>query len=194
VFTDTVATGSRTFIPYDTSVSAGGNGSDWMHLLATQIPAAGASAPADPNAGMLQALRITPTPGSASVVVNVVTNGIIRWWCGAYTQASLTAAVAAAANNIGNNTTAAISAQAVSLGRVALGNEVYIAVASVNSSATWATSSDMLYSDPSGNAVMAIKSGLVPPGQNSFTPGDFDRGLEGTTRNESVLSLIIPAA
>jgi hypothetical protein len=157
-------------------------------------PAVGTSTPGDPNAGLLQAFRLTPTAGSVSAVVNVVTNGIIRWWCGAYTQASLTAAVAAAANNIGNNTTAAIAAQAVSLGRVALGNEVYIAVASVNSSATWATSSDMLYSDPSGNAVMAIKSGLVPPGQNSFTPGDFDRGLEGTTRNESVLSLIIPAA
>jgi hypothetical protein len=40
VMTDTVAPGSRTFIPYDTSVSNGGNGSDWMHLLATQIPAA----------------------------------------------------------------------------------------------------------------------------------------------------------
>lgn len=176
---------------YTSTMSAGGAGVIVSMLLA---PAAGASTPGDPNAGLLQAFRITPTPGSASVVVNATTSGILRWWCGAYTQVSLTAAVAAAANNLGNNTTAAIEVPSVTLPKVALGNELYVSVASVNSSATWGTPADVVFSNPSGNAVLSIRSGLIPAGVNSYASTPFDRGLEGTSRNESAMTLVLQAA
>lgn len=144
-------------------------------------------------ADYLQAFKIVPTPTSASVVIGIPTSAVIRWWCCALTGVGLTAPVVAA-NNLGTNSTSPIEFPTTTFVTPTLGTELYLDIGAVNSSATWTATSDTLFSNLSGNSVMAIRSGLVQAGLLSRTATPVDRGLAGTNRLESAMSIILPAA
>lgn len=145
------------------------------------------------NAGSrLQAIRVVPTGGAATVTLTSTVSGVLTWWCGAWTGVDPAATVAAAANNIGNSTTAAIEVPPVDLGYISTGYELYVSAAGVNSTAVWGTTPAPIYSTTTGNGALSVRSGAVPAGilaRASTTP--FDRGSEASTRNESALQFVL---
>lgn len=145
------------------------------------------------SAGFLQAWRVVPTPGATSVTFTVPTSAVLRWWVGAWQNVDA-AAVVAAANNLGNNTTAPIEVPVVDLGgSVSTGYEVYVRAAGVNSSATWTTAPSNIFATTTGNAALAVRTGPLAAGLlTSAASAPFDRGLAGTARNESALNLVLP--
>lgn len=140
----------------------------------------------------LQAIRIVPNGGATSITMSSSVSAVLTWWCASWRNVDAAATVYAAANSIGNNTTAAIESPTVALGHEATGHEVFIRAGSVNSSATWATAPNNIFATTSGNAAMAIRSDAVPEATLALPAASaFDRGLEGTTRLESSLVFVL---
>lgn len=173
---------------------------DFLTLLVSsnQAPVLGFSAGVDSftvlaNAGSrLQAIRVVPTAGATQVTLTSSVSAVLTWWVAAWRNVDPAATVAAAAFNIGGNTTAAIAAPVVDLGYIATGREVYLRAAGVNATATWTTTASTVYSTTAGNGALSVRSGPVPAGSlSSAGSTPFDRGLEGTTRNESALALVL---
>lgn len=183
------------------TLPTGWQAGDFLTLLVSsnQAPTLGfsagvASSTVLTNAGSrLQAIRLVPTAGATSVTLTSSVSAVLTWWCGAWQNVDPNATVAAAANNIGNATTSPITVPTVDLGGyIATGNEVWLSAAGVNSTATWTTTAATLYSTAAAtNGGLSVQSGAVPAGAlTEATPG-YDRGLAGTSRNESALAVVL---
>jgi len=191
--------GTTTGTSATVALPAGWQASDYLTLIVStnQAPTLGfsagvASSTVLANAGSrLQALRVVPNPGATSVTLTSTVSAVLTWWCGAWQHVDA-AQTKAAANNIGNSTTAAVEVPVVDLGYLSTGYETYVSAAGVNSTATWGTSPTPLHATTSGNAALAVRSGTVAAGllaRASATP--FDRGSEASSRNESALCLVL---
>lgn len=142
--------------------------------------------------GRLQAIRVVPSAGATTVTLTSSVSAVLTWWCGSWRNVDPAATVAAAANNLGNSTTAAIEVPAADLGYISTGREVYVSAAGVNSTATWGTTPTPVFATTTGNGALSVRSGSVPAGQltrTSATP--FTRAAEGTARNESALQIVL---
>lgn len=141
----------------------------------------------------LTAMRVVPNgAGQTTFTMTATTSGVWSWWIGAYSGVGLTAAVAAATNSIGNSTTSTIEVPNAQLGYIAQGKELGLSAGGVNATATWTTDANTVYSTgTSANAGLLIRKAALTPGTQTFVPGNLDRGLGGTTRNESALSFVL---
>lgn len=145
------------------------------------------------NAGSrLQTIRLVPTAGATTVTLTSSVSAVLTWWCGAWLNVDLAATVAQAANNIGNSTTAAVEVPVVDLGYISTGSEVALAAGGVNATATWTPGTGAIYSTATGtNGGLAVASTQLTAGQLTAAPAAFDRGLAGTSRNESALCIVL---
>lgn len=194
------SSGSVTGTSATITLPAGWQAGDFLTLIVSsnQAPTLGfsagvASSTVLANAGSrLQAIRVVPTPGATTVTLTSSVSAVLTWWCGAWRNVDATATVPAAANNIGNSTTAAIEVPAVDLGYISTGYEIAASAAGVNSSATWGATPTPLFSTTAGNGALSVRSTAVAAGQlsrASATP--FDRGAETSSRNESSLAFVL---
>lgn len=143
-------------------------------------------------ASRLQVIRLVPTAGATTVTLTSSVSAVLTWWCGAWQNVDLAATVAQAANNIGNSTTAAVEVPVVELGYISTGYETYVSAAGVNSTAIWGTSPTPVFSTTTGNGALSVRSGSVNSGRLTRTSATaFDRGSEGSSRNESALCIIL---
>lgn len=147
------------------------------------------------NAGdRLVAYRIVPVDGSqTSFTLTIGASSVLRWWIASYSGVELGASVASGAVNVGSNTTSSIAIPTVSLDYIATGAELALASAAVNSSAAWTTSAETVFATTSGNAAMMVSAKSVAADVLSVINADLDRGLGGTTRNESACLLVLQA-
>jgi hypothetical protein len=169
-------------------------------VSSNQAPTLGFSAGVDSftlraNAsGRLQAIRVVPAAGATTVTLTASVSAVLTWWCGAWQNVAAAAAVPAAANNLGNSTTAAIEVPVADLGFISTGYEVLVRAAGVNSTATWGTHPDRVHATTSGNAALAVRVSRLAAGQLAAYATPFDRGNEGVSRNESALAFVLQPA
>jgi len=197
------ASGSVTGTSATVPLPAGWQAGDFLTLIVStnQAPTLGFSAGVASStvlanaSGRLHAIRVVPTAGATSITLTSSVSAVLTWWIGAWTSVNAAATVAAAANNIGNSTTAAIEVPVVDLGYISTGYEVWLSAAGVNATATWGTSPTPLFATTTGNAALSVRSGALAAGQLTRAPAaPFDRGLGGTSRNESALALVLQPA
>lgn len=145
------------------------------------------------NAGTrrLTAIRIEPNGTPTSFVVTGSVSGVWTWWCATLIGVNAAAAVATGSNPIGSSTTAPIECPVADFGYLATGGEAVFSAASVNSSATWTVSGNTIYNTTSGNAALMVNLDATSPGAISAAPISMDRGLGGTSRNESAVTFVL---
>lgn len=139
----------------------------------------------------LQAICVVPTAGATSVTLTSSVSAVLTWWCSAWQNVDPVATVAAAANNLGNSTTAALEVPAADLGYISTGYEVAVAAAGVNSTATWGATPAPVFSTTAGNGALSVRTSRLAANQLSATTVPFDRGNDTTSRNESALLLVL---
>lgn len=192
--------GTATGTSATVTLPTGWQASDYVTLIVStnQAPTLGFSAGAASSTnlanagGRLQAIRVVPNPGATTVTLTSTVSAVLTWWCGAWQNVDTAATVAAAGNNIGNSTTAAVEVPVVDLGYISTGYETWVSAAGVNSTATWGTSPALTYGTTSGNAALAVRSGQMAADQLTRAPlTPFDRGAEATSRNESALAFVL---
>lgn len=150
------------------------------------------------NAGprRLLAVLVTTMGSPASFVVTspTLTASVWTWYCASVTNIGTVADVPNAASAIGSSTTSAVEVPVVTGDFVATGNEVAFGVAGVNADATWTSDVSTIFATTSGNGAMMIDAKSLAVGKLSAVFGPFDRGNNGSARNESALSFILQGA
>ena len=140
----------------------------------------------------LIAYKLVPINGSQTTfTITVSTSSVFTWWIATYSGVDLAATAFGAGNNIGNSTTAPIEIPSTTGDFVATGNELALWAGSVNATATWTTGAPVIFNTTTGNAALAVGAGNMTAGALSITPAALDRGLGGTSRNESAVSVIL---
>lgn len=140
----------------------------------------------------LNVWKIVPINGSqTSFTMTVTASSVFTWWVGSYQGVDLSASVFATALNAGNSATSPIEVPVVSTGIIANGTELVLSAASVNATATWTTTASKVFNTTAGNAALMINADLMPSGALSAVPLPLDRGLAGTSRNESSLAIVL---
>lgn len=136
----------------------------------------------------LVALWVTPTAGATAFTITTGSTAIASWAClnlGDIGEGITTSA----SSGIGSNTTAAMAIPPTPMA-AATGEEVGLAVAGVNSTAVWTTDTDTVVNLTAAPGLFA-RAVHPTAGATSLTYADANRGNEGTTRNESALSVVI---
>jgi hypothetical protein len=153
---------------------------------ATELPPGGA------GTRMLTAVQIIPNGlGQTSFTVTGSTS-VWHYWIANYRGASMTLAVADAADTIGNTTSSVIAMPEVDLGFIATGLELLISAGAVNATATWTTDANTQYhSNATDNAALMTDAVNLPAGVLTGLPATVDRGLGGTNRNQNSLALVL---
>lgn len=173
----------------------GGGQNMTAHVFGENVTATALTgAEATGAAGRLKAWRIVPDDlEQTDFSLSWTTTAFYRWvmldLAGFYADTG--GAYKASGENIGSNTTAAIACPAItSLPKTTVGDELCVSAALVNATATWSDPSDDVYTSTSGNSGMQVRVAAVGSGLTSVTPAAFDRGLGGTTRNESAIGIV----
>jgi len=193
------SSGSTTGTSAVVTLPAGWQADDYLTLIVStnQAPTLGfsagvASSTLLASAGArLQAIRVVPNPGATTVTLTSSVSAVLTWWAGAWLDVD-PAATVAAANNIGNSTTAPVEVPVVDLGYLSTGFETYVSAAGVNAAATWGTVPTPLFATTTGNGALSVRSDTVAAGLLTRpSASTFDRGAGGSSRNESALALIL---
>lgn len=145
------------------------------------------------TARRLIAMRLVPNgTGQTTFTLTGTTSGVWTWWIGAYSGVGSALTVASGTNTPGSNTTSTIEVPAVALGYIATGNEYGLSAGGVNATATWTTDANTLYNTgTAANAGLLVRKAAITAGQQTFVPGNLDRGLAGTTRSESAIAIVL---
>jgi len=141
----------------------------------------------------ISALLLTPANGSiTSFVLSNSTSAKWRWWVGSIVGIDPSYAIEAAHSDIGSNTTNAMAIPTITTSHGdTVPNGVSIAGASVTTTATWNPIASTFFYSASGNTAMSVGFKPVTEGSGTVTWSDFDRGSNGSSRDESVLSLYL---
>lgn len=143
----------------------------------------------------LIAYKLVPVSGSETTfTITVGASSVFSWWVATFAGVDLAAIIPGAGNNIGNSTTAPIEIPVTTGDFVATGNELVLWAGSVNATATWTTGAPVIFNTTSGNAALAVAASNMTAGALSVAPANLDRGLSGTSRNESGASIILQAS
>lgn len=137
--------------------------------------------------------RIVPDGlGQTSFVVTASASRFWSYYIVALSGVDSLATIASASDN-SSNTSAALAIPSTTLGYTSNGTERAFWAGGVNATATWTTDPDSVSVTTGGNAALQVSSKAVLAAQTSLTYTNFNRGLDGTTRNESALSLVLQA-
>ena len=141
----------------------------------------------------ISALLLTPANGSiTSFVLSNSTSAKWRWWVGSIVGIDPSYAIEAAHSDIGSNTTNAMAIPTITTSHGdTVPNGVSIAGASVTTTATWSPIASTFFYSASGDTAMSVGFKPVTEGSGTVTWSDFDRGNNGSSRDESVLSLYL---
>lgn len=172
---------------------------DILILIVTRNQADASPWTSDANASITQigvagarrivAFIVAPAPSATSFVLTANTTGIWQYVC--FNMGTIaTSGIPSNGSDIGNNTTSAIAVPAVNFGYTATGAELSLAIGATNSTATWTTDGNTVFSS---GAQPGLLVSAQPPtaGTTSQNFTDLDRGLSGTNRYETALSLTL---
>lgn len=156
-------------------------------VVATQLTSA---------ANRLVAYKLVPINASqTSFTVTVSAASVFSWWIGTFSGVDATAAIPATSSNPGGNATSAIEGIPLTGSFIATGNELALWAGSVNANATWTIDSNTKYSTGSvANAGLMVEAKNMTSNTLTFATPTMDRGLNGTTRNESAATIILQAS
>lgn len=143
------------------------------------------------STGRLVCLLVSPVAvETASFVLTTSASSINGWMCVAVSGLD-ESALSGTNNYVGSNSSSAIPVPAHTLSYTCDGTEVVLALGGTNSTATWTTDGDTLYSTSSGNAALIVQEVTSVAGETRITPSDLDRGLDTTTRGESAATVVL---
>lgn len=145
-------------------------------------------------ANRLNVWRIAPQDGAQTTfTVAVGVSSVLTWWIVTLRGVD-PGYVVGAANPIGNSTTAPVEAATTTASWLATGNELVLSAGGVNSTATWTPTGSTLFNTTTGNAALMVNGSPMTAGSLTVTPAALDRGLGGTSRNESAVTLVLSPA
>lgn len=157
----------------------------------SDISAATLRASAVGEPGRLGIFEITPNGTPTTFGLTWTTAAFYRWQVLCFSE-FYTGTTRGNGSAIGGNTTAAMAFPAIgSFPANTVGDELCIRAGLVNATATWSAPGDVVYTSTTGNAGMQVCVGTVGSGLSTLTPAALDRGLGGTSRNESVAALML---
>lgn len=129
-----------------------------------------------------------------TITSHTAISSVWEWWIGNWGGLDLTAQVFHAENAVGSSASSALAPPPLTTNYVFTGNEIAISVGGVNATATWTTDAGTTFNTGTAvNAGMMIDAVHPTVGASLWTPPSMDRGLNGTTRNQQALSLILQA-
>lgn len=140
------------------------------------------------DAGRVTAWLIVPNgTGQTSFTLTTSQSAVNDYWCANYgTQIDTTAVVYQQSNAVGSSTVAAIATPIVPSGYIGSGKQIVFSFAGVNATATWTANPNTVYkSTTAQNAGLMVDATAGAPGVLSTVTPAMDRGLSGTTRNQS---------
>lgn len=144
---------------------------------------------ADAGGWRLPVFKVTPAAGATSFVLTATVAALWSWCC--IGLGAVTPTVYSAVGSSGNDTSSAMSIPAVTV-PTTTGNELQVAIAGTNSTATW-TGATGFTQRVAATAAPGLYVGTKAPnsGLTSLTATGVDRGNNATTRFESTLALVL---
>jgi hypothetical protein len=140
----------------------------------------------------LIAMKVALNGTPSTFTLTSVTSSVWTWWIGTYTGVNAALAVANAVNAVGASTASPVPIPTTPLPWISSGTELAVAAAGVNATATWTTDGNTAFASGAAvNAGLMVDTKAVSANALSVTWAAMDRGLSGTSRNESSLSIVL---
>lgn len=146
------------------------------------------------DAGRVTAWLVVPNgTGHATFTLTTSQSAVNDYWCANYgTQIDPTAVVYHQSNAVGSSTVSAIATPIVPSGYIGSGKQIVFSFAGVNATATWTANPNTVYkSTTAQNAGLMVDAIAGAVNVLSTVTPAMDRGLSGTTRNQSAGGFIM---
>jgi hypothetical protein len=140
----------------------------------------------------LSLLSVQPTGTPGSFVLHASTTGVWSWCC--LNLGQVTPSVQTAVRAIGNSTTAAVEFDPIAAAATTDGNQLVLAIAGTNATASWTAPSGTV-----ARATLAAAPGLLAAsyaptaGLTTISVPNASRGSEGINRFENSMAILLRA-